>query len=205
MFVITADQDNSRHSSDQVPALLAALAEFTSDADGVALGFERTVGDEVQGVLTDARTTLVIALALQRRQEWSVGIGVGAASLPLAETARASTGPAFLHARDAVERARGRTVPVPLALEASDAAAAEECEALLQLLTVIVRRRSDAGWEAIDLLSAGDRTAKDVAEQLGISPQAVSDRLRAAMWEEERAVHPLAVRLLADLDAATAG
>ncbi|SEE06568.1 hypothetical protein [Ruania alba] len=205
MFVITADQDDSRRSSDRVPALLAALVDLTHDVDGVALPFERTVGDEVQGVLTDAGTTLTIALALQRRQEWSVGIGVGTVHTPLAETARASTGPAFLHARDAVERAKGRTVPVPIALAAADPAPAAECEALLHLITTVVRRRSDAGWEAVDLLASGSRTAKDVAEELGISPQAVSSRLRTAMWEEERAVHPLAVRLLADLDSATAG
>ena len=49
MFVITADQIGSRRSADLVPALLAGVATIRARAD-----FERTVGDEVQGVLDTA-------------------------------------------------------------------------------------------------------------------------------------------------------
>ncbi|WP_159620841.1 hypothetical protein [Ruania rhizosphaerae] len=199
MFVVTADQNASRRRGDLVPETLAHLQHIGTDLD-LTLPFERTVGDEIQGVLASAASTLRIVLALHRRQDWSVGIGVGEVDRPLAESSRASSGAAFLHAREAVERARGRTVPVPMAVTADDDDGAGEVEALLQLLASVVRRRTTAGWEAIDLLMATGGTGREIAAELGISPQAVSDRLRTAMWDEERAVHPLAERLLASLD-----
>ena len=53
MFVLTADQKRSRRRGDRVPEALAALESTlgTAAASGVALPFERTVGDEIQGVL----------------------------------------------------------------------------------------------------------------------------------------------------------
>ncbi|UFU01547.1 hypothetical protein LQF12_08350 [Ruania suaedae] len=200
MFVVTADQNASRRHRDLVPETLDHLHRLHGRDPAVALAFERTVGDEIQGVLTTAAGTLRAVLALHRRHEWSVGVGVGAVDLPLAESARASSGAAFLHAREAVERARGRTVPVPMAVTAGQAAGAAEAEALLQLVAGVVRRRTDAGWEAIDLIETTGCTAREAATALGVSPQAVSARLRAAMWDEERGVHPLAERLLASLD-----
>ncbi|MBK5248318.1 MAG: hypothetical protein JJE50_02625 [Actinomycetales bacterium] len=204
MFVITADQDASRRSGDRVEVILGELTTLIRDrdlADGVALPFERTVGDEVQGVLTDAAAALRLALHLQRHQEWSVGIGIGPVDLPLAESARASSGAAFVRAREAVERARGKSVPVPFALEAGSTPRSEQTESLLQLLAAVVRRRTAQGWEVVDLLSQGAATRREAAASLGISAQAVSQRLRVAMWTEEEQVHPLAERLLAGLDA----
>ncbi|WP_154794246.1 hypothetical protein [Occultella kanbiaonis] len=208
MFVLTVDQDASRRRGDRVDAALSGLAAHIGarglGAD-LALPFERTVGDEVQGVIRTAATTLDLAMYLQRRAEWSVGVGIGAVDTPLAETARASSGAAFVRARDAVERAKGKSVPVPLALVAADgpSPAADEAEALLQLLAAVVRRRTERGWEVVDLLVDGVGTAKQAAARLGITPQAVSQRLDAAMWTVQDRVRPLAERLLADLDQVT--
>jgi len=58
-----------------------------------------------------------------------------------------------------------------------------------------VRRRSDAGWEVADLLD-GERTQKDIAQALGISEQAVSQRIASAMIDEERRARPVAAMLL---------
>ncbi|HLS24874.1 MAG TPA: hypothetical protein VK063_03260 [Beutenbergiaceae bacterium] len=207
MFVVTADQDKSSVAGEQVEAVLAHLERTVvrpgSGAQArMLLPFQRTVGDEIQGVFSDARACLDAALELQRLQQWAVGIGIGAGTL--AREARASGGPAFVHARTAVERARSKAVTVPLAL----AAEAQEqyivdTEALLQLLSAVVRRRSEAGWEVVDRLRAGAATYREVAKDLGISAQAVGQRLRVALWSEERAVHPLAVRLLGELDEGT--
>ncbi|WP_413449940.1 hypothetical protein AA0Y32_04600 [Georgenia phoenicis] len=197
MFVVTVDQKASRTRGDAVPALLEAVAAWRErqPADPFVLPVERTVGDEVQGVLSDARAVVGLALLLQRLGGWSVGIGAGAVVEPLAASAPASSGEAFIHARTAVERARGRAVSVPLAVDGASPAAAEEAEALLQLLAAVVRRRSDAGWEVVDLLEELG-TQRAVAERLGISAQAVSQRLDAALWQEEARLHPLAARLL---------
>ena|SRR5690606_9749563 len=197
MFVMTADQKASRSRGDAVPGLLDAVAEWRGrqSADPFVLPVERTVGDEVQGVLADPHAVVGLVLLLQRLGGWSVGVGAGPVVEPLAESAPASAGEAFILARAAVERARGRSVSVPLAVDGVATGAAEEAEALLQLLAAVVRRRSDAGWEVVDLLAEGG-TQRAAAERLGISAQAVSQRLDAALWQEEVRLHPLAARLL---------
>lgn len=194
---MTVDQKASRTRGDAVPALLDAITAWRDrqPADPFVLPVERTVGDEVQGVLADAHAVVGLALLLQRLGGWSVGIGAGPVAEPLATSAPASSGEAFILARTAVERARGRAVSVPLAVDGVAAGAAEEAEALLQLLAAVVRRRSDAGWEVVDLLAEGG-TQRAAAERLGISAQAVSQRLDAALWQEEVRLHPLAARLL---------
>ncbi len=200
MFVITADQDASRRSGEHVDALLGSLADLieVEELPGVLRAFERTVGDEVQAVLTDASTTVTLTLHLQRLQEWSVGIGVGEVE-QLAASSRASSGPAFIHAREAVERAGGRTVPAPVAVVGPDPERATEAEALLQLMAAVVRRRSDAGWQMIDARRTAS-TAREAAAAVGISPQAASQRLQAALWAEVRGVEPLAAGLLRAMD-----
>jgi DNA-directed RNA polymerase specialized sigma24 family protein len=62
-------------------------------------------------------------------------------------------------------------------------------------LAVIVERRSDQAWEAIALVTDG-RTQSDAATTLGISRQAVGQRLAAGLWELERELRPTAARLL---------
>lgn len=199
MYVITTDQRDSRRRGEQVDDARASLTELidSQNLGGVERIFERTVGDEMQAVLTSAATTLTLALHLQRLQQWSVGIGVGAVTM--ARTARASEGPAFYYAREAVERARTRAVPVPLAVTAHDREGAREAEALLQLMAAVLRRRSHAGWQMVDARGR-HTTARAAAAELGITPQAASQRLSAALWDEVAGVEPLAARLLGRLD-----
>ncbi|MFH5823257.1 hypothetical protein [Georgenia sp. AZ-5] len=198
MFVLTADQNASTRHGDRVDDLLGALGAWSADHTDpahIALPLERTVGDEVQTVLSTPEAAVQLALHLMRLQEWSVGIGAGPVNEPLGESSRASSGPAFVHARNAVERARGKGVPSPVVVAGEDTEAATRATALLQLLAAVVRRRSAAGWEVADLLEAGG-TQKDAAARLGVTEQAVSQRVRAAMLEEERAVRPLAAELI---------
>jgi len=199
MFVVTADQRGSRRGQDLVPQLHEQVAQwqqrYASRTEPFVRPLVRTAGDEVQGVLDDAHAVVSLALFLQRLGEWTVGIGAGSAEL--AETAPASRGPAFIHARDAVERARNARRSAPLAVTGSNEDRAGEAESLLQLLAVLVRRRTSAGWEAIDLLEELG-TQREVAQRLDISAQAVSQRLAAALWDEERSLHPLAARLLTE-------
>ncbi|WP_200807337.1 hypothetical protein [Demequina sp. NBRC 110053] len=196
MFVLTADQRDSTGTGERVDELVEALAPWSARwSTAIALPLERTVGDEVQVLLTEADAAVDLALRLMREGDWSVGLGAGDVQLPLRSTSRASFGPVFLHARDAVERARGRTEPVPLVVAGADAAAAGEATALLQLLGAVVRRRSEAGWQVADALVTG-ASRRATAEALGISPQAVSQRASVAMLDEEKAARPLAARLL---------
>ncbi|GGB94162.1 hypothetical protein [Cellulomonas carbonis] len=196
MFVMTVDQQGSRTRGDAVPALLDRLAVWAAPGSpGVRIGFDRTVGDEVQGVLDDADVVVRLTLDLLRLGGWTVGIGAGAVDEPLPAAARAGSGPAFVHARRAVERAKTRTRPAAVAVEGETADRAELCEGVLTLVASVRARRTDAGWAVVDAVEDG-ATQDAVAERLGITQQAVSQRLRTALWAEERDARPAAARLL---------
>ncbi|WP_020577855.1 SatD family protein [Actinopolymorpha alba] len=197
MLVLTIDQQASRNAEDRIEELLDQL-RAEPWADRLVRGFERTAGDEVQGLLDQPSDAVDASLALVRDGRWYVGVGVGPVREPLPDSVRAAAGPAFVHAREAVDRAKAS--PARLAVVGPDPESARDAEALLALLAAVVQRRSRQGWEVVDLMARG-LAQKDVAERLGISPQAVSQRLRSALWNEERRVRPLAVRLLAQADA----
>lgn len=193
MFVVTIDQRASRRAGDRVPQLLQSLAALPG-----VLPFERTVGDEVQGVLDDADLVVRVTLDVLRSGQWYVGVGAGAVDRPLPSSARAASGPAFIRARSAIEQAKTRGRPVPVAVHGADVQEATDAEAVLILLGAIVQRRTEAGWAVIDaFVEAGvGARQEDVAARLGISQQAVSQRLRTAMWAEETAARPAVARLL---------
>ncbi|MEV0891036.1 hypothetical protein [Promicromonospora sp. NPDC050262] len=230
MIVLTVDQRGSTFAADRVPEVLAELARLTRFREGVVVGFERTVGDEVQGILASGRAGAELAvdlsLHLLRDQGWSIGIGVGQVEGPLPTVSREARGFAFYRARDAVERAKTRGRGTSVAVEGpppgapdlrttvSDATGpapdpdaappdlAAEVEALLRLLAAIRARRTPQGWEVADTLaSLADKPGRQkiVAQSLHVSEQAVSQRIRAALWQEEEAVRPVVVRLLAEL------
>jgi hypothetical protein len=199
MLVLTIDQQGSRRVGDHVEDLLGAFAALPAaapGAPGVVRPFERT--DEVQAVLDDADLAVDLALAVLRRGGWSVGIGAGPVDQPLPPTARAGSGGAFVLAREAVDRAKSRTRPLPVAVQGADAGSAADAEAVLTLVAAVAERRTAAGWQVIDALRSPGAGARqhDVAARLGISQQAVSQRLRTALWAEEVAARPLAARLL---------
>ncbi|MDW4573059.1 DNA-binding protein [Microbacterium sp. M3] len=193
MFVVTADQRASRVNADAVPAALAAVNR--RDAGELALAPERTAGDELQVAIADPAAALSIVLELTRTEGWSVGLGVGAIELPLPDSVRAARGPAFVHARDAVERAK--RAPTRFALTGDGS---EDAEALVRLLIEVRDRRTPEGWEVYDLL-AGGVTQREAAARLGISEGAVSLRAKAAALRAEEAAVPALERILARLDA----
>jgi hypothetical protein len=202
MWVLTIDQRASRRRGDRVPELLDTLPG--RGAPGMVLAFDRTVGDEVQGVLDDATAVLDVVQTAARLGEWSVGVGIGPVDEPLPGSTREGSGAAFVRAREAVERAKRRAGDTPVAVVGASrgpgADRAADAEAVLRLLAGVAERRTAAGWEVVDLLRAG-LSQRAAAERLGVSGQAVSQRVRASMWPEEAAARPLAVRLLEEADA----
>lgn len=192
MIVMTIDQRSSRASADLVPPLLASLNKRTR-ADGLVRRFERTAGDEVQGVLDDPVTAVGIVVELVRANVWSIGIGVGEVVEPLPRMTRAGRGEAFLNAREAVTLAKNN--PHRLSVVGADPYAAERTETVLWLLALVLRRRSIRGWEVADLLARG-LTRREVGERLGITQSAVSQRAQAAGVTEEQRARTLAAELL---------
>lgn len=189
-FVLTVDQRASRRTPDRVADVLTRLEGSVP----VLLAFERTAGDEFQGVLEQPEVVVDVVLELLRDGVWSVGIGVGPVQVPLPSSTRAAAGPAFLAARRAVDAAKRR--PSRLAVRGAAADDAEDAQAVLGALAAVIERRSPQAWEAIALVEEG-RTQAEAATELDISRQAVGQRLAAGLWELERELRPTAARLLA--------
>jgi Bacterial regulatory protein, Fis family len=188
-YVLTVDQRASRRTADLVAD---ALRDLNATVPTV-LAFERTAGDEFQGVLADPEEVVDVVLRLVRSGGWSIGIGAGPVQTPLPPSTRAGAGPAFLSARRAVEAAKQR--PARLAVRGAVPPDAADAQAVLSALAVVVERRSEQAWEAIALVETGG-TQAEAAGELGISRQAVGQRLAAGLWDLERDLRPTAARLL---------
>jgi hypothetical protein len=188
-FVLTIDQRGSRRGPDRVADVLPRL----NDTVPTVLPFERTAGDEFQGVLAEADDVVDAVLDLVRLGGWSIGVGAGPVQSPLPASTRAGAGAAFLSARRAVDAAKQR--PARLAVRGAVPTDAGDAQAVLTALAVIVGRRSEQAWEAIALVGRG-RTQAEAAAELGITRQAVGQRLAAGLWELELDLRPTAARLL---------
>jgi hypothetical protein len=220
VFVVTADQKGSRSDVDRAASVLDDLNRRFGGVTELPL--DRTAGDEVQALLAGAYDALAMVLDLTRREHWSVGLGIGRVRTPLPADTRAATGDAFIAARDAVDAAKRSPTRFALAVEGipplppetagtvpradaeRDAGGAvdvspDEVEALITLLLLARDRRTEQGWEVVDRMASGG-TQREVAAELGITPQAVSTRLRTAGWRTEQAALPGLAKLLQRLD-----
>lgn len=189
--VLTIDQQRSRAGVDRVPELLAAV-EALDDAP-LLRPFERTAGDELQGVVDRPATLAALAGALLRQEGWYVGIGLGPVEQPLPPSARAGRGPAYLCAREAVTAAKNSPWGLRVVGDHPDA---RSLETTLWLWAAVLARRTQRGWEVADLVAEG-LTYEQVGRRLGISQSAVSQRAQAAGIVESRRAQEL-VATLAD-------
>ncbi|WP_425863383.1 MarR family transcriptional regulator [Arthrobacter sp. TWP1-1] len=182
MFVLTIDQRGSRTHGDKVPHLLTVLAGVET-----VVRFERSVGDEVQGVIDDPIAVVDAVARVLRERDWYIGIGIGSVELPLPSSSREGAGDAFIAAREAVDAAKKTGERVPVTVRTATASEwANAAEAVLVLFGDVVRRRSEAEWRVLDALNASpNATQKVVAVHLGITPQAVSKAIvRSGRLEE---------------------
>jgi hypothetical protein len=186
VVVLTVDQRGSRTSADRIPEMLADLADIPARA-----GFERTVGDEFQGVLDDGVAVAATIEHLLRADAWNIGVGVGPVEEPLPDHARAGRGAAYLHARTAVTAAKASPWHTRVV---GDDPAARALETTIWLWAAVLARRTSRGWEVADLVAEG-RSYAEVGERLGISQSAVSQRAQAAGIVEGRRAHELVVGL----------
>jgi hypothetical protein len=190
--ILTVDQRGSRSGPDLVPEILDAL---NSPAHGpTARAFERTAGDEVQGVLADGAAVVARIELLLRRGSWNIGLGLGDVEEPLPTSTRAGRGEAFVLARQAVTRAKqhpSRLCVMGPGVVGTDHYRADQIETVAWLWAGVLTRRSVRGWEVADLLATGISHA-EAAHRLGISQSAVSQRAQAAgLLEADRAARLL--------------
>jgi hypothetical protein len=186
VVVLTVDQDGSRRGPDQVPGALASLVDVPA-----LLPFERTVGDEFQGVLDDPGAVVRALEVLLRSGEWNIGIGIGPVETPLPDHARAGRGPAYLAAREAVTHAKSSPWRVRAAGDGDDVRALESA---VWLWAALLSRRTPRGWQVADLVDEG-LTYDEAASRIGISQSAVSQRAAAAGIAEGRRARELVAHL----------
>jgi hypothetical protein len=213
MYVMTIDQRGSTADVDRVPGLIAELTSLTTAT------FERSVGDELQGVVERAPEVVDVALHALRSGHWYIGVGIGTATLPASASPREGFGTAFVAARKAVELAK-TAARVPLSVVSGNvghgaeraelakegATTCANAEAVLRLLGRLVQDRTGAQWKVTDRLRLahgnGNRhgSQKQVARELGITEQSVSRAVFRSGWQEEWAARPAAVALLEQAD-----
>lgn len=188
--VILLDQRRSRTSPDVVNSW---LVEVNGDPGlRFLLPFERTAGDEVEALIAEAATLVSVSLRALQTSEWWLGIGVGEVTRPLPSSVRESHGSAFLLARQAIEEAkRRRTGDLCVRAQRGDPS---DLEASLLLIKALYAERPRRAREIGRMRQAG-LSQSQIAHQLGISVQSVSQQLRAAHWIEEQAGRSLVSRL----------
>ena len=191
--VLTIDQRGSTRATatDRVPATLAALADV-----GMLRPFERTAGDEFQGVLDDPAALAAVVERLLRADSWSIGIGIGTVEEPLPESTRAGRGPAYVHARAAVNAAK--SAPWRLRVQGDREPGTRALETTLWLWANVLNRRTERGWEVADLVDAG-ATYDEVAKRLGVTQSAISQRAQAAGIVEGRRARELVTDMVGGL------
>lgn len=194
-IVLTLDQRGSRGSGDRVAEWADALNQLYGPA--MRLPFVRSAGDELQGVLGSPNALPDIVTRSLEDGGWWVGVGLGAIE-HLGSTARDSQGPAFWHARQAVETAKRRSHPQPVAVAGEPDEAAETLGDALNALAFLTLRRTPEQRESVRFLRRGLKN-KDIAAELGVSPPAISQRLRGAGAEEERGLRRLAATIAGEV------
>lgn len=194
MYVITADQKKSRKTGeDAVPRALRILAHVRT-----VLPFERTVGDEIQGVVADANEALKAIKLLANLGQWHCGLGIGEAEIAGITSTTEGTGKAFINARKAVERAKKN--PYGFALHTGkNSEIASSLQALIRTKCMLITQRTERQKQIIALREAAP-SATAVAEETGVSKAAVSKVLKASNWELESGTDTLTIRLLEGLN-----
>jgi hypothetical protein len=191
MATLIGDLVHSRRAGDRhaLHERLATALEEVNDLLGPVTPLRVTVGDEYQGgfaTVGDAlRASLRLRLALAPEADVRHGLGWGEVTV-LQEEPRIEDGPGWWSARDAihdVERAEGRAGSrlrrtVYRRAEGTGGPDPATLEAMLILRDQLVGGLDDRSLLVLRGLLAG-ATQRDLAADLGVSPSAVSQRVRA--------------------------
>jgi hypothetical protein len=178
--VVTVDERRSRRSAH---SRVAGLAERLNAIPGLVTSrpFEVTVGDELQGILAFPGQVIPVLRVIARDEGWWVGIGIGNVEV-WGESARLSTGTAFVQARRAVDRAK--KIAWGVAVEGAGWRRVSDLDRAIALWITLLETRSERGWETVELRRNG-LTEPEIAARLGITQQAVNQRLRTAFFAQD--------------------
>ncbi|HHY48055.1 MAG TPA: hypothetical protein GX506_12240 [Firmicutes bacterium] len=185
--VITCDLRRSREITPRQPvqdAIKRALERINAEyATIIVSGFSFTLGDEWQGLIKEPRLAYELVWAMRRYLPGIriyAGIGLGEISTAVAPV-QEMDGPAFHRAREAVELAKSQQRGV--AFVSGDPEGDPVVNSLLRLIEGTWNRATQRQVQVV-LSYEQTRNMSMTAERLGITKQAVSKILKAAMWDE---------------------
>lgn len=175
--------------------LVRRFAEALSTLEGAG-EFELLGVEDIRAHITNPTTTCDVVMALLAAGDWAIGIGV----VPTVEAPdpedEVQVALAKKTATDALRpTARSGAVKVRIVGSKRDDARAFNISAAFTLMSQVLTKRSFEGREATSLMRSG-MNQNEAAAELGISKQAMSQRLQAAGWQAEQSGWQLAVNLL---------
>ena len=144
--------------------------------------------EDICAVVDSATAVCDVVMALLADGDWAIGIGISPGNQEDEEGAR-QVATAALRKSARMGQVYAKLNKRGRASEASDIAAT------FALLGYVLHKRTIEGREATSLVRAG-LNQNEAAEELGISKQAMSQRLQAAGWSAEMAGWQLAVNLI---------
>ena len=166
--------------------LVRRSAEALATLDGVG-DFEVLGVEDICAVVDSPSALCDTVMALLSDGSWAVGIGVVPGTSDEALTRATAT---------SALKGPTRAGVVKVVLEASGSPTlASDIAAVFALMGHVLSKRTIEGREATSLVRSG-LNQNEAAEELGISKQAMSQRLQAAGWQAETAGWGLAVNLL---------
>lgn len=191
MFAVHARyRGRSTRRAELVRRSARALSTLRGVGEVKVLGVE-----DICAPISSADAVCDLVMALLSDGEWAIAIGVLPGSSSIDSAMPVAT---------AALRRHSRAGTVYAAVEDAPESTRRDIEAVFALLGQVLHKRTMEGREATSLVRRG-LNQNEAAKELGISKQAVSQRLHAAGWHAETAGWELAVNLLrrADTPAST--
>ncbi|QGU02039.1 hypothetical protein CKALI_05850 [Corynebacterium kalinowskii] len=176
--------------------LVARSAEALSTLEGVGT-FEVLGVEDICALVDTPEAIADTTMALLSAGEWAVGIGIVPTSVAAPKLASAQA----KKLAGAALGTRARIGTVKVKVKASRAGKedadrwASDIAASFLLLATLLAKRSPEGREATSMMRRG-YNQNEAAAELGITKQAMSQRLQAAGWQAETAGWQLAVNLI---------
>lgn len=160
--------------------LVRRSAEALATLPGVGT-FEAVDVEDIRAHVSGPVETVDLIMALLSDGNWAIGLGI------------TEHGPAVYAATEAVGT---RPAQVRVNYDAADSTSeAADISATFALIGHVLAKRTVEGREATSLVRRG-MNQNEAAAELGISKQAMSQRLQAAGWQAEQAGWQLAVNLI---------
>ena len=206
--VITCDIKGSRaFSPEEWPILQrkikTALTEInTSYSSDLLRNFTITLDDEFQGVLHSPEKGYDVVVRLQDSipVEFRCGIGIGTIEVVASEITE-MRGESFFRSREALELAKKFGFPVVVkSADEMNNLMDETINAILSLIATIQSTWTERQKEVVTMCRVhGDYTYSDIARELNVSKQSISQVLRAAHWQAIQNGEQALRRLLKEL------